>query len=235
MNRLIRQSNKRLMRPIKPASINELMQRVDAIAGLTLGQLAEQYQFKTPDDLLREKGWTGQLIEYVLGATAGSKPTPDFEELGIELKTLPISFKGKPLETTFVSVTPLLNVTGMTWQQSTVRKKLNHVLWLPILGEREILPFHRIIGSGFLWQPSAEQDALLQRDWEEQMELIALGRVDEISGHLGDVMQIRPKAANSKALTDAIGPNGQIIQTLPRGFYLKTSFTSEILKQQFQL
>ena len=75
------------MRPIKPASIKELLQRVDAIAGLTLGQLAEQYQFKTPDDLLREKGWTGQLIEYVLGATAGSKPTPDFEELGIELKT----------------------------------------------------------------------------------------------------------------------------------------------------
>ena len=66
-------------------------------------------------------------------ATAGSKPTPDFEELGIELRA-PISFKGKPLETTFVSVTPLLNVTGMTWQQSTVRKKLNHVLWLPILG-----------------------------------------------------------------------------------------------------
>jgi DNA mismatch repair protein MutH len=67
------------------------------------------------------------------------------------------------------------------------------------------------------------------------MELIALGRVDEISGHLGDVMQIRPKAANSKVVTDAIGPNGQIIQTLPRGFYLKTSFTKEILKQQFQL
>ena len=54
-----------------------------------------------------------------------------------------------------------------------------------------------------------QTDALLQRDWEEQMELIALGRVDEISGHLGDVMQIRPKAANSKALTDAIGPNGK--------------------------
>ena len=86
-----------------------------------------------------------------------------------------------------------------------------------------------------MWQPSPAQDAQLQRDWEEQMELIALGRVDEISGHLGDAMQIRPKAANSKVVTDAIGPNGQIIQTLPRGFYLKTSFTKEILKQQFQL
>ncbi|MEH6393629.1 DNA mismatch repair endonuclease MutH [Pseudoalteromonas sp.] len=223
------------MKPIKPHSINELMQRVSNIAGLTLGQLASQYQFKTPAHLLKEKGWTGQLIEYALGATAGSKPTPDFEELGIELKTLPISYKGKPLETTFVSVTPLLNVTGMTWQHSNVRKKLNHVLWLPILGERDIVPFDRTIGSGFLWQPTAEQDAQLQRDWEEQMELIALGRVDEISGHLGDAMQIRPKAANSRIVTDAIGPNGQTIKTLPRGFYLKTSFTAEILKQQFQL
>ena len=223
------------MKPIKPHSINELMQRVSNIAGLTLGQLASQYQFKTPAHLLKEKGWTGQLIEYALGATAGSKPTPDFEELGIELKTLPISYKGKPLETTFVSVTPLLNVTGMTWQHSNVRKKLNHVLWLPILGERDIVPFDRTIGSGFLWQPTAEQDAQLQRDWEEQMELIALGRVDEISGHLGDAMQIRPKAANSRIVTDAIGPNGQTIKTLPRGFYLKTSFTGQILKQQFQL
>ncbi|ATC81438.1 hypothetical protein PAGA_a0957 [Pseudoalteromonas agarivorans DSM 14585] len=50
------------MRPTKPHSINDLMQRVNAIAGLTLGQLASQYSFKTPDDLLREKGWTGQLI-----------------------------------------------------------------------------------------------------------------------------------------------------------------------------
>ncbi|TGE80009.1 DNA mismatch repair endonuclease MutH [Pseudoalteromonas sp. KS88] len=223
------------MRAVKPQSINELMQRVNDIAGMTLGQLAQQYQFKTPDDLLREKGWTGQLIEYVLGATAGSKPTPDFEELGVELKTLPISFKGKPLETTFVSVTPLLNVTGMTWQQSHVRQKLNHVLWLPILGERDVVPFDRVIGSGFLWQPSAQQDAQLQRDWEEQMELIALGRVDEISGHLGDVMQIRPKAANSRIVTDAIGPNGKLIKTLPRGFYLKTNFTGEILRNQFSL
>jgi DNA mismatch repair protein MutH len=223
------------MRPLKPVSINELMQRVNNIAGLTLGQLAQNYHFKTPDDLLREKGWTGQLIEYVLGATAGSKPLPDFEELGIELKTLPISYKGTPLETTFVSVTPLTNVTGMNWHTSNVRKKLNHVLWLPILGERDIAPFDRTIGSGFLWQPTSAQDAQLQRDWEEQMELIALGRIDEISGHLGDAMQIRPKAANSKVVTDAIGPNGKIIQTLPRGFYLKTAFTKEILKQQFQL
>ena len=33
------------MRAVKPQSINELMQRVNTIAGMTLGQLAQQYQF----------------------------------------------------------------------------------------------------------------------------------------------------------------------------------------------
>ncbi|MFC3031875.1 DNA mismatch repair endonuclease MutH [Pseudoalteromonas fenneropenaei] len=219
--------------PTPPRSIAELMQRVDSIAGLTLGELAAAHQFKTPDDLLREKGWPGQLIEHVLGASAGSRPVPDFEHLGIELKTLPLGFNGKPLETTYVSVVPLVNITGLCWQNSVVKHKLTHVLWLPVLAERDIAPVDRTIGSGFLWQPNAAQEQQLRQDWEEQMELVALGKVEEISGHLGEVLQIRPKAAHSKVLTDAIGPAGKLIKTLPRGFYLKTQFTAEILRQHF--
>jgi DNA mismatch repair protein MutH len=218
-----------------PRTTAELMQRVNAIAGLTLGEVAAQFNFSVPENLLRDKGWSGQLIEYVLGASAGSRPVPDFEHLGIELKTLPIGYNGKPLETTYVSVVPLTNITGLTWEHSVVKHKLSNVLWLPILAERDIAPIDRVIGSGFLWQPSEQEEAQLQRDWEEQLELIALGRVDEISGHLGEVMQIRPKAANSKALTEAIGPKGKPIMTLPRGFYLKIQFTAAILKQQFGL
>ncbi|MMZ71354.1 DNA mismatch repair protein MutH [compost metagenome] len=48
-------------------------------------------------------------------------------------------------------------------------------------------------------------------------------------------MQLRPKAANSKALTRAIGRNGQPIQTLPRGFYLKIDFTHQLLRRHFAL
>lgn len=222
-----------MRKPNPPATINELMQRVNDIAGITLGELATQYQFKTPEHLLREKGWPGQLLEYVLGASAGSKPVPDFELLGIELKSLPIGYNGKPLETTYVSVVPLTNLTGITWINSSVKKKLNHVLWLPVLAEKELQPTERTIGTGFLWQPTKDQEALLKRDWEEQIELIALGDIEKISGHLGEVLQIRPKAANNKATTNAIGPNGKIIKTLPRGFYLKTHFTHSILSQEF--
>ena len=48
------------------------------------------------------------LLETALGATAGSKAEQDFSHLGIELKTLPINAEGFPLETTFVSLAPLV-------------------------------------------------------------------------------------------------------------------------------
>jgi DNA mismatch repair protein MutH len=220
-------------KPTPPTQVNQLMERVNRIAGMTLGEIASDFAFKTPENLLREKGWTGQLIEYALGASAASRPEPDFPNLGIELKTLPISYSGKPLETTYVSVTPLKGLHGLTWQNSVVKKKLNHVLWLPILAERDIAPTDRVIGNGFLWQPNAQQEKQLQQDWEELTEMIALGQVEKVNGHFGQVLQIRPKAANSQALTQAIGPEGKEIMTLPRGYYLKTHFTQQILAQQF--
>jgi len=219
----------------KPQSTAELLSACQRIAGLTLGQLAAELQLKIPENLQKDKGWVGQLMEQALGASAGSQALPDFPQLGIELKTLPINQQGKPLESTYVCVAPLTGVTGQQWLDSWVCRKLSHVLWLPILAERQLPLKDRVIGQGFLWQPNPEQQALLKQDWEELMELISLGGIANIRGAHGKVLQLRPKAADSRALTRAIGANGEPIQTLPRGFYLKSSFTHAILQQQFKL
>lgn len=216
-----------------PEHIEELMARCALIAGLTLGQLAEHCQLQLPADLQRDKGTVGQLLEFVLGASSGSKAEPDFPHLGVELKTLPVDRYGKPLESTYVCVAPLTNVAGLRWDESWVCRKLSKVLFVPILAERTIPLSERQIGNAFLWSPDAQQLALLQQDWEELMELIVLGGIDRIKGAHGKVLQLRPKAANSKALTAAIGADGEPIQTLPRGFYLKASFTASILARQF--
>lgn len=218
-----------------PTTLTELQQRSQALAGLTLGQIAAQLQLPVPTNLLKDKGWVGQLLEQALGASAGSKAEPDFPHLGVELKTLPIDQHGKPLESTYVCVAPLTGVAGLQWQQSWVCRKLQQVLWVPILAERQIPLAERMVGSPFLWQPSAKQQLALQQDWEELMEQITLGGIASIRGNQGKILQLRPKAANSKALTDAIGAEGEPIRTLPRGFYLKASFTASLLQQQFQL
>ncbi|TDP40128.1 DNA mismatch repair protein MutH [Idiomarina aquatica] len=221
------------LKPPRPSSVDELFERASQLAGQRFADLAACAELAIPADLRRDKGWVGMMLEHYLGATAGSKPTQDFPELGIELKTLPVDAAGKPLETTFVCVAPLLNIAGVNWQTSNVRNKLQCVLWLPIDGRREIPLADRVVGSAFIWQPTPQQQAILQRDWEEHMDRIALGQVEHITARQGEALQIRPKAADGSALTDAIGPDGSIIQVRPRGFYLKKNFTEQIIQQVF--
>jgi DNA mismatch repair protein MutH len=222
-----------------PETIEELQHRIDLIAGLTLGDLAQELNVAVPENLQVEKGWPGQLLEAYLGASAGNLPEPDFQLLGVELKTLPIDQNGKPLETTFVSVAQLTqSITQSaptTWRESSIYKKLRHVLWVPIIAERHIPVPLRQIATPFLWQMDEQNEALLQRDWEELMELITFGHHDKINATYGEALQLRPKAADSSVRTQAFNQQGQPIQAPPKGFYLRTSFTKQILAKQFHI
>ena len=213
-----------------PQTLEQLLSQAQSIAGLTFGELADELHIPVPPDLKRDKGWVGMLLERALGATAGSKAEQDFSHLGVELKTLPINAEGYPLETTFVSLAPLVQNSGVKWENSHVRHKLSCVLWMPIEGSRHIPLRERHIGAPILWKPTAEQERQLKQDWEELMDLIVLGKLDQITARIGEVMQLRPKGANSRAVTKGIGKNGEIIETLPLGFYLRKEFTAQILK-----
>ena len=212
-----------------PQNLEQLLSQAQSIAGLTFGELADELHIPVPLDLKRDKGWVGMLLERALGATAGSKAEQDFSHLGVELKTLPINAEGYPLETTFVSLAPLVQNSGVKWENSHVRHKLSCVLWMPIEGGRHIPLRERHIGAPILWKPTAEQERQLKQDWEELMDLIVLGKLDQITARIGEVMQLRPKGANSRAVTKGIGKNGEIIDTLPLGFYLRKEFTAKIL------
>lgn len=219
--------------PSSPKTQAELLAQAQRLAGYSLGELAAMAGIVTPKDLKRDKGWIGILLEIWLGASAGSKPEQDFAALDVELKTIPIDAAGRPLETTFVCVAPLTGNSGVTWENSHVRHKLKRVLWIPVEGERAIPLAERRVGSPLLWTPSAEEEHQLRMDWEELMDLIVLGQVERITARHGEMLQLRPKAANSKALTEAIGAQGERIMTLPRGFYLKKNFTAALLARHF--
>lgn len=212
-----------------PKTKQELLNRAFSLAGCQIGMLAKQLKIPVPTDLKRDKGWVGMLLEYYLGANAGSKAMQDFADLGIELKTIPIDQDNKPIETTFVAVAPLLDNIGVTWQTSYVRHKLKCVLWIPIEVEPAQPLALRKIGFPVLWRPNSVEEQQLCQDWEELMDFIVLGQIEKITARYGEVLHLRPKAANGKSLTEAIGEQGQRIYTRPRGFYLRKSFTAAIL------
>ena len=216
-----------------PRTQDELLQRVADIAGLSLATLANRCGQNVPEDQRNAKGWAGQLVEQALGATASSRAEPDFQAIGIELKTIPVNAHGQPCESTYVCTVPLVDQVETSWQDAWIRKKLACVLWLPIEADKSIPFARRRIGNAILWRPTAEQDAILKQDWNEHMELISLGRINEISAHHGTYLQIRPKAANCRALRNTTDEDGNLVKTLPRGFYLRTQFTARILTERY--
>lgn len=221
-----------------PLTLDALLARAHALAGRNLATLAAQHQIEMPADLTRQKGWLGDFLELVLGADQHNLPEPDFTNLGVELKTLPINEHGKPLESTFVCTIPLLQIKYETFTSSTVWKKLQCVLWIPIISKmnQQTLPLaQRIIATPLLWQPNAQQRLQLQTDWQTHVDQIVLGKLTEINARAGEVLQIRPKGLDGRTLCHTINEQGELAQTLPRGFYLRAAFTHSILADYFRL
>ncbi len=219
---------------LPPKTKEALLARVEALGGLTLAHIAKDFNLSVPADLRQSKGWVGELMEKALGADAGCLAKPDFRQLGIELKTLPVDNNGRVIESTYVSVVPLLNHWGLQWHQSEVYGKLAKILWLPIEADPAISLPQRRVGCGFLWSPNTVQEAILRQDWQELMDMVALGELEQISAKIGTYLQIRPKGANGKSLRWGVSASGEKILTLPRGFYLRRLFTQSLLdKYQF--
>ena len=218
-----------------PRDEAELVERAAALAGLRLAELAARLNAPVPLDLRRAKGFVGGLVERALGASAGSRALPDFPELGIELKTLPVDRLGAPVESTFVCTIPLTEIGQVEWADSRVRRKLAKVLWVPVEGERQIAVGERRVGQALLYRLTEEDEAVLRADWEELAGYIGRGHVEALTGHLGQFLQIRPKAAHSRARRVGFDADGAPFAALPKGFYLRPSFTRTLLRRHFAL
>lgn len=106
---------------------------------------------------------------------------------------------------------------------------------MPVVSEKSLAIADRIVGTPFIWSPCPEEDRLLAMDWQELTDMIVLGQVENISGRHGQVLQLRPKAANSQAKTQAFDKNGKPFMALPRGFYLKIGFTQSLLHKHLRV
>jgi len=222
--------------PAPPRSAEELVDRASALAGRSLGELAQRFYLRVPTSLTRDKGWIGQLLELALGARAASRPVPDFEHLGIELKTLPVNEDGHPRESTFIGAVPVDTLHELTWETSHVRRKLHRVLWIPVESNPDLPLGGRRIGRPHLWSCDDDPEAeTLREDWEHLAHRIRLGYIDAITARDGKVLQLRPKAADASAARATVGEDGWLVPTLPRGWYLRATFTRRILARHYAL
>lgn len=215
-----------------PLTQEELLHRCYQIAGKTLGMLAQEMGQQTPSSLVYAKGWIGQLIEKTLGANAVNLDQPDFIDLGIELKTLPINAQGVPCESTYICTASIPN-QDTHFEQSRVFRKMAKMLWIPVEDTQNKPIADARIGTAILWSPPTAIKNQLRQDWEEITELITLGHFENLSAHIGEYLQIRPKAANAKTFIQVIDHQGKQINIVPKGFYVRTKLTRQIVQEHY--
>ena len=180
----------------------------------------------------QHKGLAGHLIERALGVTNSSLPQPDLPEWGIEIKTIPITAQGMPLEHTFINKISL-PFDESSFEKSSTWLKMKKILWVPLIGERSCIGLEKIIGNPFLWTPDHQTAEQLREDWYEITAYLRLGEYYSITSHLGEYLHVRPKAANSSEKIHLL-INGHLQNILPIGFYLRKTLTSMLIASYYE-
>jgi DNA mismatch repair protein MutH len=204
------------------------LDRARSLAGLRVASLLD-------DANPLHKGSVGTAIERALGIVPSSAPTPDVPELGLEVKTLPVSMEdgvGRVLESTWVCTAPPEALARETWATSCVRAKLACVLFVPVEGA-PVAPEERRVGTSFIWRPDDDEAAILRRDWEDLADIVANGLGFAVTARRGSALQLRPKAANASVRNAQRAVDGEEYEGAPQGFYLRRSFTQRIVDARF--
>lgn len=227
--------------------MSRLLSHAEALIGARLSDIAEGLGLPVPAGTVRSKGWTGQIIELELaGAEESSRarPTgagPDFPELGLELKTVPVDHALVPRESTAVCVIDPIAITRETWGTSAVRTKLRRVLWVAV----EVPPpaprmtgraapasvGDRIVRAARLWSPSPAEDEVLRRDFEELAGYFRAGEARALTGSIGRALHVRPKGRDRDDTRTAYDADGRRVLVGRSGFYLRPRFVHDILRQ----
>ncbi len=217
------------------ADLPALLAHARALVGVDLGELADRLGSDVPAPGAtrdRSKGWAGQIIERELGVDPDGRRGPDFAHLGIELKTVPVDARGVPRESTAVCQIDPIAIAGESWETSTVRHKLGRVLFVAVAWpDLDHAVVERRISAVRLWTPSPAEERLLAADFERFVrDYFRRGRAAAITGHLGQVLQVRPKGKNAADVRAAFDENGLPTRVGRMGFYLRPGFVRGILE-----
>ena len=214
------------------ATREALLSAARALAGYTVAELAHAVCQGLPAEPLRDKGFIGRVAERALGLhelVGAPLAAADFAALGVELKTLPVTRELKPRESTFVCYVRLLQLMETPWEASRVAEKLASVLFLPVESGQGLGFTERRIGRAFLWSPDEAQTQLLRADYMTLAQRVQDGHAEALDARVGRVLQLRPKAAHGGVRVRMTDGDGVPWRMQPRGFYLRASFTQQLL------
>ncbi len=186
---------------------------------------------------IKNKGVIGTIIEeYWFGIKPNSSPLPDFDKVGVELKIIPLIKQKSRLvvkERTKICSINYTTLVDETWQTSHVKEKLNKILFIYYLYDKDNIK-NSTIKKIDLWKLNENNNEfIIKHDYLHVQQKIKEGYAHELSESLSKVLAASRSGSGGKdssgRLRDLVSQPIKIHspEALKRAFSLKQSFTNQ--------
>lgn len=213
--------------PYDPSDKSSIISYAKKLEGSTL---AEHVDITSIDDPQKRKGSFGNAVEqHYFMYRLNSDSAPDFDEVGLELKTTPMKKDKKgnlrAKERLVITMISYAEVVNETFETSSFLHKANDMLLLVYLYEPNKNPMEYEVKLVEEWTIPEEDLPIFKQDWELVVNKVRAGRAEAISG--GDTLYLEActKATNSKVTTTQPFSD---VPAKPRAWAIKASYMSAI-------
>jgi DNA mismatch repair protein MutH len=211
-------------------TLEELRIRAKALKGKYIANL-------TPTLDTKDKGAIGKIIEeYGFGIKNNSESRPDFAEIGVELKVVPLKTNSKGLsvkERTKVCLINYNQIVESEWENSHAKNKLNHVLFVFFHYIKENHLQSQIKDFYLFELKNQLEEPIIKSDWKRTKQMVLEGRAHQLSESQNKILAASRSGAGGLDLSKhPTQPNTSIQERAPqRSFSLKPSYTNVIWQE----
>lgn len=178
------------------------------------------------------KGNFGQILEkFYFGYEPNSVNEPDFEEVGIELKSSPLKIlkngEYRAKERMVLNIINYLEVYKEEFENSTFWRNNSHLLLVFYLHERELDILDYVIKLVDEWKFPEEDLKIIKRDWELINQKIKDGKAHKLSE--GDTFYLGACTKGSTALSSLRNQPFSEEKAKQRAYSLKQGYVNHII------
>lgn len=216
-------------------TFKDLLDRLSVVQGVPFSELCQAHGITWYPEPKRNKGLAAKVVETVLEVKSNNRPEPDLTNLGLEIKTIPVTDDLKVMEHTKVTTLNFRDVQDQDWERSTVYHKLRSILFVPVVKYDKAAPERWYIRSPFVWMPSLSAEKQLRQDYEAVRELLKRKEYAKISSAeppegQGVYMMANTGGMDSSDVTTVEGASGDE-DVKRRAWMLRKTFTALVLRE----
>lgn len=218
------------VRGYDPYDVDSIVEYASLLKGRTLREMIDVDELDEPH---RRRGSFGNAVEeYYFRYDINSDSRPDFDEVGLELKTTPVKRNAKgelvAKERLVLTMIDYMDVVDEDFEHSHLLEKASDILLITYLYEPDVSPLDYVIEAVVRWGIPEEDLPQIKRDWETVVDKVRAGHAEDISGSDTLYLEACTKAANGSVRRAQ--PYSDV-PAKPRAWALKASYMTAVQRR----